>query len=51
MKGGIDGEENDADGVSVDRALPLEYVIGTEEERGMGVSAVESGKRMIIRLV
>ena len=40
MEGRVDGEEYDADWVSVEAAAPLEYVISTDEERGMGVSVV-----------
>ena len=40
MEGGVDREKDDADGVSVKAATPLEYVIGTKEERGVGVPVV-----------
>ena len=40
VEGGIDREKDDANRVSVDFTSPLEYVICTEEERGMGVSAI-----------
>ena len=40
VKGGVNGKENDANWVSVEATTLLEYVICTEEERGMGVPVV-----------
>ena len=40
VEGGINREKNDANRISVKPTAPLEYVICTEEERGMGVSVV-----------
>ena len=40
VKGGINGEEDDADWVSVEVTTPLEYVISNEKEGGVGVPVV-----------
>ena len=40
VKGGVNGEKDDANWVSVDVASPLKYVICAEEEGGVGVSAI-----------
>ena len=40
VKGRVNGEEDNANWVSVETATPLEYVICTDKERGMGETVV-----------
>ena len=51
LEEGIDAEVNYSKGVLVGGIAPLKMMIGTEEERGMGVSLIYSQKGSVIGLV
>ena len=50
-KKGIDGDEYDADGVTMNGASPLKVMISAEEERRSGVSFPKGREGAIVGLV
>ena len=51
VKKGIDGDENDADGVVMDGTPPLKVMVSGYGERGVNVSFPEGRERSIIGLM
>ena len=48
---GIDGNENNANGITMNGTPPLEVMIRSDEEGGPGISFPKGGKRTVVGLM